>query len=197
LVLLLISLAIVALVLLLLALPLGIWLSASFHGNAVFAARIECFFGLFSWKLSTGRSTRHKQVKPAAEGESHYYIFRVIEAVQVKGLGGRIALLVKRLCGRARVNSIQSDLSVSLGDDYDTGMLAGLLIPLVMYLNRRFNGAITLRPAFEEDMFLEGDISGDLRVRPMQVLVSCLAFALSPQFRQARRILAGDRCKRK
>jgi hypothetical protein len=183
--------------LLLLALPLGIWLSASFHGSVVFTTRIKCFFGLFSWQFSTGRSARHKQVKPAADGESPRHIFRAIDAVQVKGLIGRIGLLARRLSGRARVNSIQSDLSVSLGDDYYTGMLAGLLIPLVLYLNQRFNGAIVLRPAFEEDPLLEGDISGDLRVRPIQVLVPCLAFALSPQFRQARRIMAGDRCKRK
>lgn len=195
--LLLISLSIVALVLLLLALPLGIWLSASFHGSVVFTTRIKCFFGLFSWQLSTGRSAKHKQVKQAADGESHYHIFRAIEAVQVKGLSGRLRLLAKRLSGRARVNSIQSDLSVSLGDDYYTGMLAGLLIPLVLYLNQRFNGAIVLRPAFEEDPFLEGDISGDLWVRPIQMLAPCLAFALSPQFRQARRIMAGNRCKRK
>ena len=195
--LLLISLSILALIFLLLALPLGIWLSASFHGGVVFTTRIKCFFGLFSWQLSTGRTGRYKQVKQVADGESHYNIFRVIEAAQVKGLGGRIRLLARRLSGRAKVNSIQSDLSVSLGDDYYSGMLAGLLIPLVLYLNQRFNGAITLRPAFEEELFLEGDISGDLRVRPIQVLVPCLAFALSPQFRQARRIMAGDGCKRK
>jgi hypothetical protein len=195
--LLLISLSIVFLILLLLVLPLGICLSASFHGSVVFTTRIKCFFGLFSWQFSTGRSARRKQVKQAADGEGHHHIFRAIEAVQVDGLGGRIRLLARRLCGRVRVNFIQSDLSVSLGDDYDTGMLAGLLIPLVLYLNQRFNGAIILRPAFEEDPFLEGDISGDLRVRPIQVLVPCLAFALSPQFRQARRIVAGDRCKRK
>jgi hypothetical protein len=139
----------------------------------------------------------YPQVKQAVDGESGYNIFRFIDAVQVKGLGGRLRLLARRLCGRVRVNSIQSDLSVSLGDDYYTGMLAGLLIPLVLYLNQRFKGAIILRPAFEEELFLEGDISGDLRVRPIQVLVPCLAFALSPQFRQARRIMAGDRCKKK
>ena len=95
------------------------------------------------------------------------------------------------------MQSIQSDLRVSLGDDYYTGMLAGLLIPLVLYLNRRYNGTIMLRPSFEEDLFLEGDIWGDLQVRPIQVLVPCLAFALSPEFRQARRVIAGGPCKRK
>lgn len=195
--LLLIALSIVALIFLLLALPLGIGLSASFHGGAVLTARIKCFYGLFSWELSTGGKGRNKQAKQATDGESNYGVLRVTEAVQVKGLGNRTRLLAKHLLRRVQVQSIQSDLRVSLGDDYYTGMLAGLLIPLVLYLNRRYNGTIMLRPSFEEDLFLEGDIWGDLRVRPIQVLVPCLAFALSPEFRQARRIMAGDRCKRK
>ncbi|MEI6186066.1 MAG: hypothetical protein WCP43_02565 [Dehalococcoidia bacterium] len=195
--LLLIALSIVALIFLLLALPLGIGLSASFHGGAIFRARIKCFFGLFSWELSTGGKGRNKQAKQAADGESNYGVLRVTEAVQVKGLGNRTRLLAKHLLRRVQVQSIQSDLRVSLGDDYYTGMLAGLLIPLVLYLNRRYNGTIMLRPSFEEDPFLEGDIWGDLRVRPIQVLVPCLAFALSPEFRQARRVIAGGPCKRK
>ena len=195
--LLLIALSIVALIFLLLALPLGIGLSASFHGSAVLTARIKYFFGLFSWELSTGGKGRDKQAKQAADGESNYGVFRVTEAVQVKGLGNKTRLLAKHLLRRVQVQSIQSDLRVSLGDDYYTGMLAGLLIPLVLYLNRRYSGGIMLRPSFEEDLFLEGDIWGDLRVRPIQVLVPCLAFALSPEFRQARRVIAGGPCKRK
>ena len=195
--LLLIALSIVALIFLLLALPLGIGLSASFHGGAIFRARIKCFFGLFSWELSTGGKGRNKQAKQAADGESNYGVLRVTEAVQVKGLGNRTRLLAKHLLRRVQVQSIQSDLRVSLGDDYYTGMLAGLLIPLVLYLNRRYSGGIMLRPSFEEDPFLEGDIWGDLRVRPIQVLVPCLVFALSPEFRQVRRVIAGGPCKRK
>jgi len=191
------AISVVALVFLLLALPMGIGLSASFHGNVVFGARIDFFFGLFSWKLSSGSNRRSELAKKAADGESPYGIFRIIETVQVKGLGRRIGLLAKQLSRRVKVQCIQSDLQISLGDDYYTGMLAGLLIPLVLYLNRMFNGAILLRPAFEEDLFLEGDISGDLRVRPIQLLVPCLAFALSPEFRQARRIMTGGPCKKR
>jgi hypothetical protein len=191
-----IALSVAVLIFLLLVLPLVIGLSASFHGGAVFGARIKYFFGLFSWELSGGDG-RNKQAKQVGDGGSPYGIFRVIEVVQVKGLGDRIRLLAKHVARRAKVQSIQSDLKVSLGDDYYTGMLAGLLIPLVLYLNQRFDGTILIRPAFEEDLFLEGDISGDLRVRPIQVLVPCLAFALSPEFRQARQVMAGGRCKRK
>lgn len=195
--LLIIALSVLAIILLLLVLPLGIRLSASFHGGAVFNARIQFLFGLLSWDLSTGRARRDKPARPVAEREGTYRISRVVEAVQVKGLGDRIKLLIKHIFRRVKVQSIQSDLRVSLGDDYYTGMLAGLLIPPVLYLNQRFNDVVLIQPAFEEDMFLEGDVSGDLQVRPIHVLVPCLDFALSPEFRQARRIIAGGPCKKR
>ncbi len=195
--LLLVALLIAFLIFLLLMLPLAIELSASFHGNAVFSIRIKYFFGLFSWKLSTGHTGRDKPVEEAAVEGSPYGVSRYIEVSRVKGLGGRINRLVKNVARWTKVESIQSDLRVSLGDDYYTGTLAGLLIPLVLYLNQRFDGAILIQPSFEEDLFLEGDISGDLRVRPLQVLVPCLGFALSPECRQARMVMAGGRCKRK
>jgi len=185
---------ILALIVVLLVLPIGIGLSASFHGSVVLNARISFFFGLLSWKLPGGGTGRRGQ---AESEESSDRIIRVIETVQVRGLGRRVWLLGTQITHRVKVESIQSDLQVSLGDDYYTGMLAGFMIPVVLYLNRMFNGAVIIRPAFEEDLYLEGDISGDLRVRPIEVLAPCLAFALSPEFQQARRVMSGGQCRRK
>ncbi len=88
---------------------------------------------------------------------------------------------------------LTSDLTVSLGDDYYTGMLAGLAIPLVLYLNQRFDGEISLRPAFEEDLLLEGDLLAGFSLSPLKMIVPCLIFACSPQFRRAERIFRGGR----
>jgi len=194
--LLIIVLSVIAFIALLL-LPLGIWLSASFHGGAVFAARIKYFCGLFSWELSTGCRGIDRRVTAEAGGKSDYGISRFIEAARVKGVGEKARRLAKNVARRVKVRSVQSDLEVSLGDDYYTGILAGLLIPLVLYLNQRFTGAISLSPVFEEDLSLEGDISCDLLVRPIHVLAPCLAFALSPEFRKARRVMAGGQCKKR
>jgi hypothetical protein len=189
-----IVLAILALIILLLVLPLGIRLSAGFHGGAIFKARIKCFFGLLSWEMSTAHAREEKSAKPELEKTGHHTISQMIEAAQVKGLGARVKLLIKQIYRRVRVRSIQSDLRVSLGDDYYTGMLAGIFIPAVLYLNQRFDGTVLIQPAFEEELFLEGDICGDLQVRPVHVLVPCLGFALSPEFRRARKIMAGGSC---
>lgn len=188
-----IVLAILALIILLLVLPLGIRLSASFHGGAIFKARIKCF-GLLSWEMSTAHAREEKPARAELEKTAHHTISQMLDAAQVKGLGARIRLLIKQIYRRVRVESIQSDLRVSLGDDYYTGMLAGIFIPAVLYLNQRFDGTVLIQPAFEEELFLEGDICSDLQVRPVHMLAPCLGFALSPEFRRARKIMAGGSC---
>jgi len=189
-----VALLILALIIILLVLPLGIRLSAGFHGGVVFKARIRCLFGLLSWEMSTAPPRRDSRSKAEGEKASYYRLSRMWEAAQVKGLGARIKLLIKHLYRRVWVQSIQSDLRVSLGEDYYTGMLAGIFISAVLYLNQRFDGVVLIQPAFEEDLFLEGDISGDLQVRPIHVLVPCLGFAISSEFRRARNIIAGGSC---
>ncbi|MFA5400713.1 MAG: hypothetical protein WC169_04600 [Dehalococcoidia bacterium] len=189
-----IGLAVFALIILLLVLPLGIRLSASFHGGAIFNARIQFLSGLLSWEVSTGRARREKRAGSDTQKTGNSGMSSMIEAAQVKGLGAKVKLLVKRIYRRVKVQSVQSDLRVSLGDDYYTGMLAGLLIAPVLYLNQRFDGTVLIQPVFEEDLFLEGDIHGDLQVRPIHVLVPCLGFALSPEFRRMRKIVAGGSC---
>jgi len=101
--------------------------------------------------------------------------------------------LAKRLVSCIKVKRLASDITVSLGDDYYTGMLAGLAIPLVLFLDRRFGGGISLRPAFEEDLLLEGDLLAAFSLQPLKIVVPCLVFACSPQFRRVRRILSGGR----
>lgn len=189
-----IVLAILALIILLLVLPLGIRLSVGFHGGAIFNARIKFLCGLLSWQVSTGRARREKPAGTDIEKTSSSGMSRLIEAAQVKGLGAKVKLLIKQIYRRVRVQSVQSDLRVSLGDDYYTGMLAGIFIPAVLYFDQRFDGMVLIQPAFEEDLFLEGDICGDLQVRPIHVLVPCLGFALSPEFRRAKKIMAGGSC---
>jgi len=192
-----IGLAVIALIALLLAIPLWITLSAGFHGSAIFSVRVRFLFGLLSWKTSSMRAAGDGSPATEAEKDVFHTLARVLEAAQVKGLAEKIRLLTMRVYRRVRILSLRSDLRVSLGDDYYTGMLAGLLIPANLYLNQMYGDLILVRPAFEEELFIEGDFYTDLQVRPIQVLVPCLGFAFSPEFRRARRIVAGGSCTEK
>ena len=173
-----------------LVIPVEIELSAAIHGRVVARARFKLLFGLVSFVVNGGTG---KKARGKAESGGVPFLEKLFNAAQVEGIGARSWALAKRLFSCVKVKLLDTDLTVSLGDDYYTGMLAGLAIPLVLYLNRRFDGGIALRPAFEEDLLLEGDLLAVFSLRPLKMIMPCLVFACSPQFRRAKRILSGGR----
>jgi hypothetical protein len=152
--------------------------------------RFKLLFGLVSFAVNGGAG-RKERGGTGAEGP--HLLEKLFGAARAEGIGARLWALAKRLVSCIKVNRLASDITVSLGDDYYTGMLAGLAIPLVLFLDRRFGGRISLRPAFEEDLLLEGGLLAAFSFRPLKIIVPCLVFACSPQCRRVRRILSGGR----
>ena len=185
-----ILLGVPALIVLALAIPVEIEISAAIHGRAVAQTRFKLLFGLVSFAVKGGAG-RKERGGTGAEGPP--LLGKLFNAAQVEGIWPGSWGLVKRLASCVKVKRLSTDLTVSLGDDYYTGMLAGLAIPLVLYLDRRFDGGISLRPAFEEDLLLEGDLLAGFSLQPLKMIVPCLVFACSPQFRRVKRILGGGR----
>jgi hypothetical protein len=185
-----ILLGVAALIVLALAVPVEIEFSAAIHGRVVAQTRFKLFFGLLSFAVKGGASRKERGGKGA---EGTHFLEKLFSAAQAEGIGERSWALAKRLASCVRVKRLALDLTVSLGDDYYTGMLAGLAIPLVLFLDRRFGGGISLRPAFEEDLLLEGGLLAAFSLRPLKIVAPCLAFACSTQFRRVIRILCGAR----
>ena len=188
--LLLILIGVLGLIVLALAIPVEIEVTAAIHGWAVSKTRFKLLFGLISFDAE-GRVGSKEPGK--MDGGGVTLLRKLFKAAQVEGIWTKSWELAKRLSSRVKVKRLTTDLTVSLGDDYYTGMLAGLAIPLVLYLVQRFDGGISLRPAFEEDLLLEGDLLADFSLQPLKMIVPCLVFACSPQFRRVKRILCGGR----
>jgi hypothetical protein len=185
-----ILLGVPSLIVLALAIPVEIEFSAAMHGRAVAQTRFKLFFGLISF-IVNGDAGRKEPGKMGGDGVP--FLEKLFNAAQVEGIGVRSWGLAKRFASCVKVKRLTADFTVSLGDDYYTGMLAGLAIPLVLYLDRRFDGGISLRPAFEEDLLLEGDLLAGFSLQPLKMIVPCLVFTCSPQFRRVKRILGGGR----
>lgn len=188
--LLLILIGILALIVLALAIPVDIEFSAAIHDRAMARTSVKLLFGLISFDAYGGAP---KKEKGKTGGDGVLFPEKLFNASQVEGIWVGSWGLAKRIASCVKVKHLAADLTVSLGDDYYTGMLAGLTIPLVLYLDQRFEGGISLRPAFEEDLLLEGDLFAGFRLSPLKMIVPCLVFACSPQFRRAKRIFGGER----
>jgi hypothetical protein len=88
-------------------------------------------------------------------------------------------LLIKRLAHAIKICKLESDLRISLGDDYYTGMLIGLLLPVVLLLNAQLSSELKMLPVFEEDLMLDGSLTGVVAVRPIRILAPMTAFIFS------------------
>jgi hypothetical protein len=131
-------------------------------------------------------------VKKQEEDRKFDWLPRIYQASQTAGLWDKTWKLIKRLWGRVRIEKVDIALKVSLGDDYYTGTVAGMMIPLCLFINRQFATAINLQPAFEEDLLIEGHLNADTQVLPGQIIIPCLAFIFSSPFRHARNIYNRD-----
>jgi hypothetical protein len=189
-------LILLALVLILLCLPLEIELLAQFREHSSLRLRFRNFFCRISWEAGKERKCgREAEKKPGVD-----YLGRLEKAfdvIQISGLWERLWLLLKRLFRVVKVISIDTDLRVSLGDDYYTGILCGLLLPVVLILNQQDNNDIKLQPAFEEDLILQGYLKTRAQVRPVEAALPCIAFIFSPAAWSAGQKLIGKRWKRK
>lgn len=174
-----------ALVILLLVIPVRVELRGSVHNRLDFKLRFEYLFGLVSWE-SSGRKAATRKSQPESDVADDYdWLPRLYDVCRTEGLWDRSWKLARRLWGHVKVEKIDVDLTVSLGDDYYTGTIAGFLIPVCLFINRQFATEINLKPAFEEDLLIEGHINADWRVVPGGILIPFLAFIISSPFRQA------------
>ncbi len=184
-----IGLIVLAVIIFLLALPLEIESFVLVHGRADLTVRLKLIYGLISWRISRADNPKAEPTIPP-KGKDDLTVFsNIFEAVQTRGIWEQIRLLLKGLSGRVKIRHIDSDFKISLGDDYYTGMLAGLLMPLALFANQSFGADIRIAPAFEEDLIMEGYFKSAIGVRPIEVIVPCLAFICSPSVQQARKIL--------
>ena len=167
----------VALIVAVLALPVYVRIDLTAGGRVVFKLRIFYLFRLITWEPL--QKKQPVKERPAPAGRRRFNWLKALKAMQVDGFWDRLWLLLKRLARATRISRLESDLRVSLGDDYDTGMLIGTAIPLLLIVNGWLSSDLKVVPAFEEDLLLDGYLTGEVSVRPICTIVPVTAFLLS------------------
>jgi len=196
--LLIIILAVMAVLIVLLCIPLEIEISGLFQPGPDIRIRLRYLFGLISWDLKKqGKKPEYRKPGKVQQGRKGLSISQVWELSQTEGLIVASLKLISRILHKIRSRRIEADLRVSLGDDYYTGMLFGFLIPLILYSGQQPHYDVKLQPAFEEDLLLEGSIYGSWQVIPIKALEPCFVFAFSRPAWQAGRKLISYKCTRK
>ena len=129
-------------------------------------------------------SNGHKKVKPDEGSDRYSSLFRWVDIVQIDGLWNRLFILLRKVKGKIHIRNVDSEISVSLGDDYYTGMFSGILLPLTLILNNSAGNSINVQPVFEEDLIFKGYLTAGMRLRPISVIIPCLQFVASEPVRK-------------
>jgi hypothetical protein len=176
--LLIVGLVILLAIILALILPVYLEIDLGVHGRVDFRVRVFYFFRLLCWEAGEVPAKEQKRrLSSGTNGRST--ASQIYRLIRIRGLWNRVWLLVKRLLRAINVRKLESDFRISLGDDYYTGMFMGFSVPAVLFLNAQFSGGLKVVPAFEEDLLLEGDLTGVVAVRPIQILAPAAAFIFS------------------
>ena len=127
---------------------------------------------------SSPEHTRAHEPTPASPPKRMRRSRMVIAVLRTRGLPGRFGRLVLAFGRRVRFEDVALRVNFGFDDPADTGIVYGLLSPwLVMATMRGWN--VGCWPMFLETG-VTGKLQGTIRVRPLAVLGTIIAFLLSP-----------------
>ena len=147
--------------------------------------RVRWLYGLVNVESTRRRpppsspdQTRAHEPTPASPPKRMRRSRMVIAVLRTRGLPGRFGRLVLAFGRRVRFEDVALRVNFGFDDPADTGIVYGLLSPwLVMATMRGWN--VGCWPMFLETG-VTGKLQGTIRVRPLAVLGTIIAFLLSP-----------------
>ena len=188
-----IGLIILFFIVLVLVLPVHVEVIVTVRGGVDYRLRAFYLFRLLVWEWGKQPAQKKEHQVTAKEKRGHITWSSIYKVIQVSGLWNSIGLLIKRLTHATKIRKLESDLRISLGDDYYTGMFIGLLLPVVLFLNAQLSSGLKIVPAFEEDLILDGSLTGLVAVRPIRILAPMTAFIFSQPVWKAAWIIFRDK----
>jgi hypothetical protein len=198
-------LVLLALLVLLLAVPFGVtfrfegigFKEIGFEGDDAFKGQIAIrwMFGLVRFRIPVPAAAKPHEstTKPQAKKKrgkpknrrSHRNFFAVLRQAAFRR---RVYRLVRDLIRAAHFDQLRLRIRLGLGDPADTGRLWVLAGPLNAAARNLRNAEVQIEPEFM-DTVLEFQADGRLMLVPLQLLVVAIAFALSPSSIRAWRTL--------
>ncbi len=161
----------------LLAIPVWVSYTVSWHRILRADATVQWAFGLVNVKIP-GR-VENPKIKKGRQGRSKNSRGNILIAVRQTAFRRRILRFSRDLWRALRKQDVNLKIRLGLGDPADTGQLWAVCGPLAGALASAPDVATTIEPDFL-DQTLELDSSGQVRVIPLQVLYLIAALMLSP-----------------
>jgi hypothetical protein len=166
------------------SIPLGMSFKLDTDDRPVFRLQVRWFFDLLRKPIVPRKEKIDLSAKKAKTRSKKKKKRRKLTVRAVSGLLNRSLLArVRRFLGEIlrclHVKNFQADFSLGTGDPADTGILFGILSPLVLSLPHFRNFSVFLEPDFSPDPVMRGKSSGQVRLVPARLVWALLKFILS------------------
>jgi hypothetical protein len=108
--------------------------------------------------------------------------------LRTEGFPGRVFRLLRRLLARVHIRRLHLQVRLGLDDPADTGRVWGVIGPLICTAPTPKGSSVAIEPDFTGEAFhVIGE--GAVRIVPIEIIATVLAFALSPVTWRALRAL--------
>lgn len=188
------------LIVLVLCIPLDLTLHMDIYGRPKARTRLVWLFGLVRKEIRRGEKKPREKRRVVPEkrkpGEDWGRAKTIFQILRTKGLLKRFKRLLKDIFSRLKIRDLRINLRIGLDDPADTGLLFAVIGPATSLLKSPCPHQIRLQPAFTEAVF-EGDLSGVVRLQPIQLVIPLLRFALSLSTIRVLKTLVLTKWKRK
>ncbi|MBI2869330.1 MAG: DUF2953 domain-containing protein [Chloroflexi bacterium] len=188
---------------------LGLLLSVPVEAAVRLEARAGLrFYFVFSWlfnlvrkeiapggRAGPGPPPRRERPKAKKPRRGRFGLGTFFHLIRARGLVPALIALVRGLLGCFKIRRISVDYDIGLADPAATGLLfavIGSVTPFVSAPRRR----ISLRPSFEDRVFIQGSSSARVSLRPITLAAPVARFIFSrPAWRAARVLVKEWRAK--
>ena len=141
--------------------------------------RIRWLFGLISKELGGEKKGREKKPKEMKAKKGRRSFRGPLAVFRARGFSARLLLLARCLVRSVQVRDVDIEFRVGTGDPMETGLLFGVIRPGVALARSGISPNIRIEPNFVEETF-EGHARAAVRVYPIKLIPSLIAFAVSP-----------------
>lgn len=175
---------VILLFLLLLAVPIDIYIRITGETTFHSMVRVGWLFGLItkdieSTKDSKKRKPEAKEKKQKAKKKSKKNIRLMLALSRTKGLIPKIIQFIRNLLRQIHIRDLKAELCLGLGDPGKTGMLFGLMNPLLLYSRMLLPLDIQIRPDFL-NASLRGNCQATIRLFPIRFMAVLFILLFSP-----------------
>lgn len=171
---------------LLLCIPVETVISVDTESSKKYSVIVSWLFGIIKTDLGKKRPKKVKKDKVPAKKRRWPLRLDINFVSQISNAGGlikRFKDFITAICRQLRITAIRGDLVLGLEDPVHTGMLFAVIGPANALLNLHPRYNVSIRPFFDDENILEGNLYGNIKVQPVRLVGPALKLAASKEVR--------------